>query len=224
MAMALRTRTRIIFFILFALLATIAFVIYRYSQPERLSGLLVDQLQSNYGLQLSMPTAARIDFSPGVSVKLDHPVVTAAAGSTPLLTANAVDIALPWSTLFGDKPVIDRIALQQPRIDVDSLQAWLATQVSAGGPTVVPAFDLSLQDGTVMRGDQTLATGVNASLQGSAELGAWIDAWTKAGGPVSPIPPVNGTLDATRINVGETRLDGVRLRIDDGAPKPSQKR
>ena len=222
--MALRTRTRVILVILFALFATIAFVIYRYSQPQRLSDLLVDQLQTSYGLQLSLPTAAEIDFSPSVSVKLDHPVVTAAAGSSPLLTANAVAIALPWSTLFGDEPVIDRIALQQPRIDIDALQAWLATQASDGGPTVVPAFDLSLQDGTVLRGDQTLATGVDASLQGSAQLGAWIDEWAKAGGADSPIPPVNGTLDATRINVGETTLDGVRLRIDGDAPEPSQQK
>lgn len=222
--MALRTRKRVILFVLFALLAIIAFAIYRYSQPQRLSALLVDQLQSRYGLQLAMPNAARIDFSPGVSIKLDHPVVTAAAGSPPLLTADGVNIALPWSTLFGDEPVIDRIALQQPRIDIDAIQAWLATQTSDGGPTVVPAFDLSLHDGTVVRSGQALATGVNASLQGSAQLGAWIDEWANAGGPASPIPPLNGTLDATRINMGETTLDGVRLRIGDDAPKPPQQK
>lgn len=218
--MALRTRTRVILFVLFALLVTIAFAVYRYSQPQRLSALLVDQLQSRYGLQLTMPNAASIDFSPGVSVKLDHPVLTAAAGSPPLLIADGVDIALPWSTMFGDGPVIDRIALQQPRIDIDAIQAWLATRTRDGGPSLVPAFDLSLQDGTVMRGGQALATGVNASLQGSAQLGAWIDEWAKAGGPESPIPPLDGTLDATRIIVGETTLDGVRLRIGDDAPKP----
>ncbi|MEO6075384.1 MAG: hypothetical protein ABIP56_01135 [Dokdonella sp.] len=213
-------RTRIILLVLFALLAIIAFVIHRYSQPQRLSALLVDQLQSRYGLQLTMPNAASIDFSPGVSVKLDHPVVTAAAGTTPLLTADRVDIALPWSTLFGEDPVIDRIALQQPRIDIDAIKAWLATQTSNGGPTVVPAFDLSLQDATLVRGEETLATGLNASLQGSAQLGAWIDEWANAGGPASPIPPLNGTLDAIRINVGETTLDGVRLWIGNDASKP----
>lgn len=222
--MAWRTRTRVILFVLFALLAAIAFAIYRYSQPHRLSALLVDQLQSRYGLQLTMPNAASIDFSPGVSVKLDHPVLTAAAGPTPLLTAQGVDIALPWSTLFGDEPVIDRIALQQPRIDIDAIQGWLATQTSDGGRTVVPAFDLSLQDGTVIRGGQTLATGVNASLQGSARLGAWIDEWASGGGPASPIPPLNGTLDATRITVAETTLDGVQLRIGDEAPKAPQQK
>ncbi len=220
--MALRTRTRVILFILLALIAIIAFVIYRYSQPQRLSALLVDQLQSRYGLQLTMPTAASIDFSPRLSVKLEHPVVTATAGSPPLLTADGVDVALPWSTLFGDEAVIDRIALQNPRIDIDALQGWLATQASDGGPTVVPAFDLSMQDGTILRGGQTLAAGVNANLQGSAQLGAWIDEWAKAGGPASPVPPIKGTLDATRINVGDTTLEGVRLRIEDDAPKPSQ--
>ncbi len=215
---------RVILLVLFALLATIAFVIYHYSQPKRLSALLVDQLQSRYGLQLTMPNAASIDFSRGVSIKLDHPVVTATAGSPPLLTADGVDIALPWSTLFGDEPVINQISLQHPRIDIDALQAWLATQASNVGPTVVPAFNLGLQDGTVLRGGQTLATGVNASLQGSAQLGTWIDEWAKAGGPASPIPPLNGTLDATRINVGETTLDGVRLRIGDDAPKPLQQK
>lgn len=222
--MALRTRTRVIFFIVFALLATFAFMIYHYSQPKRLSALLVDQLQSRYGLQLTMPSAASIGFSSGVSVKLDHPKVSAKAGSPPLLTADGVDIALPWSTLFGDEPVIDRITLQQPQIDIDAIQAWLATQASEGGSTVVPAFDLSLQDGTVLRGGQTLAKGLNARLEGSAQLGAWIDEWAKTGGPASPVPPVSGTLDATRINVGDTILDGVRLRIDDDARKsPPQK-
>ena len=215
-------RTRVILFVLFALLASVGFVIYHYIQPQRLSALLVDQLQSRYGLRLTMPTAASISFSPGVSVKLDHPVVTAAGGSAPLLTADGVDVALPWSTVLGGEPVIDRIALQMPQIDIDALQIWLATQASDGGPTVIPAFDLSLHEGSMLRGDQPLATGVNASLQGSAQLGAWIDEWEKAGGPASPIPPLNGTLDATKISVGDTSLDGVRLRIGDDVPKPSQ--
>lgn len=218
--MALRTRTRVIVLVLFALVAIIAFVIHRYSQPQRLSTLLVDQLQSRYGLQLTMPNAASIDFSPGVSVKLNHPAVSAAGVPQPLLTADGVSIALPWSTLFGGEPVIDQVNLQRPRIDIDAVQAWLATQASNGGPTVVPMFDMSLQDGTVLRGGQTLATGVNASLQGSAQLGAWIDEWANAGGPVLPIPPIEGTLDATRISIGDTKLDGVRLRIDDDAAKP----
>lgn len=219
--MALRKRTRVILVVLVALLAIIALATHHITQPERLSALLVDQLQSRYGLQLSMPTAARISFSPRLSIMLDHPTITTLNVSQPLLTADKVDVALPWSTLFGGDPVIDRIELQRPRIDIDALQAWLATQASAGGPTVVPAFDLSLHDGTVLRSGQTLAAGVNASLHGAVELGGWIDAW-KSSGPASPIPPVKGTLDAERISIGDTTLDGVRLRIDDDAVKPSQ--
>ena len=220
-ALALRTRTRVILIVLLALLTIIAFAIYHYIQPQRLSALLVDQLQSRYGLQLSMPNAARIGFSPDLSIKLDHPIITASSISQPLLSADSVDVALPWSTLFGSDPVIDRIALQRPRIDIDALQAWLANQASDGGPTVVPSFDLNLQEGIVLRGGQTLAAGVNANLQGAAELGAWIDDW-KSTGPVSPIPPLSGTLDAKRISIGDTTLEGVRLRIDDDAAKPSQ--
>lgn len=220
--MALRRRTRILFIVLFALLATFALAVHHYIQPQRLSALLVDQLQSRYGLELAMLNAAKIGFSPGLSIKLDHPTINATNMPQPLLTADQIDVALPWSTLFGSDPVIDRIALQKPSIDIDALQAWLATQASDGGPTVVPAFDLSLQDGAVVRGGTTLAAGLNANLRGAVELGAWIDDWAKSGGPASPIPPLNGTLDAKRISIGDTTLDGVRLRIDDSPPKPSK--
>lgn len=220
--MALRRRTRIILIVLMGLLAILTLAIHHTIQPQRLSALLVDQLQSRYGLKLAMPNAAKIGFSPGLSIMLDHPVISAANSSQPLLTADKVDVALPWATLFGSDPVIDRIALQKPSIDIDALQAWLATQASNGGPTVVPAFDLSVQDGTVMRSGTTLAAGMNANLRGAVELGAWIDDWANSGGPVSPIPPLNGTLDAKHISIGDTTLDGVQLRIGDSPPTPSK--
>ncbi|MEO7917215.1 MAG: hypothetical protein ABIR16_06190, partial [Dokdonella sp.] len=160
---------------------------------------------------------------PRVSAQFDQPVLLAKAGShpaaaKPLLKAGRIELELPWSTLIGDEPVIDSIRVKQATIDIDAVQAWLATQSSSSGPTRVPAFSLVIEDATLRRADQMVASGLNANLHSDGELGAWIDQWASVAGPSSPIPPLSGTMDAKKIQVGETALDGVKLTIDDYAP------
>lgn len=200
------------------LIVGIAIAAHHYSRPQRVSAILVDQLQSRYGLTLAMPQPASVDFLPSLRVQLEQPVLNANAAGAPIVSAERIELRVPWSTLYGSQPDIELVELSQPRIDLDALQTWLATQAAGSGATVVPAFRLSASDASLIRGGQVLASGLNVQLAHAGELGAWIDQWSTGAGPAAPIPPVIGSLDAATIQIDQTRLDGVKLRIDEAAP------
>lgn len=218
-----RVRRRALLLLLLVVIAGVAIAIHHYSQPQRLSALLVGQLQARYGLDLRLPQPASVEFLPTLQLRMDQPLLAGAGNAAPIIVAERIELRVPWSTLFGSQPVIERIELVQPRIDLDAFQLWLATKASSKGPTSVPAFSLSTHDATVLRGGQPIATSLNVELDHAGELGAWIDQWSNEGAAASPIPPVSGSVDAASIRIGETRLDGIKLRIDESAPVPTPK-
>lgn len=221
--MARVTGRRIALLVLLAVVAALGYAVHHYSRPERITSLLIAQLQSSYGLTLALPQPATVQFLPRLHLQLQRPVLTANSASAPIVAAERIEVSVPWSTLYGSQPVIERIEMVQPQIDIDALQAWLATQAGTGGATSVPAFTLAANNATLLRAGEPLATVLNLQLTHAGELGAWIDQWSTAAGPASLIPPMTGRVDAATIRIGETQLDGVKLRIDEGAIAPRPK-
>lgn len=196
-------------------------VAWWYARPERLSALLIGQLQSRFGLTLALAKPARIDFLPSLRVRLDAPVISAGNGGQALIAADAIELAVPWSMLFGAEPVIERIALARPRIDVDRLRDWITAQAGTGdGAVTVPAFRLEIGDATLLRGGSVIGNGIDVDLDHVDGLAQWIGQWSGGVGPESLVPPLQGNASADVIEAGQTRLEGVRLRIEP-ATKPS---
>jgi hypothetical protein len=66
------------------------------------------------------------------------------------LSAKRAEISLPWSTITGDEPVITRVQLDSPVLDLAGMQRWLASRPPT--PFKLPTLSrgLVVTDGTVM--------------------------------------------------------------------------
>jgi AsmA protein len=139
---------------LLALLVTV----YLLLQPERFTAMLQDQARGA-GLDLSLASPASPTLFPRPALELQGLTLTAQGASMPILLAANGRLALPWSTLFGGPTVISRLEIDAPRVDLDALQAWLASLPSspAGAPNI-PRIDTGVRiaRGTLVRGNQLL--------------------------------------------------------------------
>lgn len=141
--------------VLIVLLAAAALGLRWVLQPERLGALLLAQMEQASGLRITVATPARLGFWPGLHLELDG-LEAAAAGDTPLLRAQRVELFLPLSALW--QPLrLQQIALEAPQIDLDALARWQAASRDAGppAPLAIPAITrLRLADGSLRWGAQ----------------------------------------------------------------------
>ena len=117
---------------------------------------------------------------------------------------------LPWSTLRGDVLRLERLELEQPRLDLDALGAWLDATPPSGVPNL--RIGLRLHGGSVLRAGRAVAEGID--LAGDLDLLAWQRWWRGLGSADSVdalLPPGALRLDAARVELGDTRLLGVHL-------------
>jgi hypothetical protein len=65
------------------------------------------------------------------------------------LSARRVEVSLPWSTITGDDPVITRVELDAPVLDLPGLRRWLASRPPS--PFKLPTLQkgLAVSDGEV---------------------------------------------------------------------------
>lgn len=123
--------------VLLGLVASIGWI----SRPARLSALILDQVGSSLGLQITASGTSeyRLRGTPMLTVRgLD---VRQPGNADALLTAERAYLALPWATLWagGEDLTIRRVELDGPRLDPAALQDWLATRPD-GGPLRIPTL------------------------------------------------------------------------------------
>lgn len=149
-----------------ALLAVAAWWVNRQLEPNRLTALVLDR--AGKSLKLDIRFSGTPDYAlepeprlliPGLSVR--------GADGVEFLTATRAEISLPWSTIKGDAPVITRIELDHPRLDLAGLQRWMATRPKT--PFEVPTLvdGIEIQQGEVI-GDGYSFDALDATLPASA--------------------------------------------------------
>lgn len=142
------------------LLAAIAVSLRLLLQPERMGALMVAQAESATGLRFELDQPARLGLWPNLHLELIGLRVHDAAAAATLLRAARVDLSLPLSVLWAERPEIGRIDLLQPDIDLDAVGRWLQGGAEAGPPAALslPEFATLARasDGRLRLGDRLL--------------------------------------------------------------------
>lgn len=127
-------------------------LIGRLLQPERLTPLLLGRIGGELGLVLTVERPADYALRPEPRLVLFGLSAREPGGDTPLLRAERVQLALPWSTLTGGEPVITRVVMESPVLDLPALQAWIETRPPSDAPLRVPTFTdgIAVEDGRVL--------------------------------------------------------------------------
>jgi len=136
------------------LLVALVFAAYWASRPQRLSGFVVDRIADALDLDITAAGASeyRLRGTPRLVLR---DVVARRHGDVPLLRADRIDIALPWSTVRarGAELTFQRIELDRPQLDVPALQRWLATRPPSEQRTPTLTDGLRIRDGSLVNGD-----------------------------------------------------------------------
>ena len=194
-----------------------AFALHRYSRPQRLADLLASQVRQQLGAELVLDGVAGFELAPRLQALLPRPQLI--AGGSALLRADAIAASVPWRTLWGDRYEIERIELQRPVLDLDALRAWLATRPSSDAAAPDVRFALRVVDGVVIASGKPVAENLDIDFANSADLAAWFATLDRETNGIAPLPPGRGSASATSLQIGETRLEGVRIELrDDEAP------
>lgn len=201
-----------------ALLAGIgALVLRHYTRPEKLTALLVDQVRSQFGLGLALDGSAGFRFLPTLRLRLPKP--QAKFGDDTLLGAAAIDVAMPWRSLWGERVEIERIEIDHPQLDLDALSSWLAAR-PAGGATPDVRFAVRVREGTLLASGEPLSEGVNLDFANAGDLAAW---FARALEPDSALlPPLAGEASARSVRIGGTRIEGLRVEVRDEEAPPQR--
>ena len=106
------------------LLALLAWWVNRQLEPNRLTALVLDR--AGKGMQLEISFTGQPEYALRPEPRLRVPGLSVRApGGKEFLFAERAEISLPWATITGGDPVITRVALDSPRLDLAGLQAWL---------------------------------------------------------------------------------------------------
>lgn len=136
------------------LLILLLSLLRHHMQPERLSASLLAQAEAATGLSLKLAVPADVSLWPDLNIVLRGLEARSEAGARPLLTAERVELALPWGTLWGREIELTALRLQRPQLDRDALAHWLSARPSAVGPAAPPklprlAAELAISEGRV---------------------------------------------------------------------------
>lgn len=136
------------------LLVLLLALLRHYLQPERLSATLLAQAESATGLSLKLAEPADVSLWPDLHIVLRGLEARAESGAAPLLTAERVELALPWGTLWGGAIELSELRLQRPQLDRDALANWLSARPGTVGPAAPPrlprlAAELAISQGRV---------------------------------------------------------------------------
>ncbi|HET6434697.1 MAG TPA: hypothetical protein VFG18_03205 [Xanthomonadaceae bacterium] len=122
------------------------------SRPQRATALLLDRVGAALGLEITATghNAYRLRGTP--MLELRDLVAREPGAQTPLLRADRVYVAVPWSTLRARGALLDatRLELDGPVLDLPALQHWLATRPPSE-ETRLPSLreGLRVRDGVV---------------------------------------------------------------------------
>lgn len=202
-----------------ALLAGIgALVLRHYTRPDKLTALLIEQAHSQLGLKLSLADSAGFGLLPRLRVLLPKSSLEADAGDV-LLDAGSIGVVVPWHTLWGERVDIERIEIEKPRLDLDALSRWLAARPSGGAAPDV-RFAVQVRNGTLLASGKPLAEGLNLEFANAGDLAAWLGRMREANSAL--LPPLSGSAEAASVQIGDTRVEGLRVELRDDAPAPQR--
>ena len=192
--------------------------VYLLLQPERFTAMLQSQARAA-GLELSLASPASPTLFPRPALELSGITLNAPDATAPILLAARGQLALPWRTLFGGPTVISQLQIDSPRVDLDALQAWLASlpvQPAGVPPNIIPRIDsgVSINRGTVVRGNEMLLGNV------ALETGCLISGQPfplSLSANISNGMPLQLRLSATpRIQDNTLQLDNISLHLSQG--------
>lgn len=213
-----RRRWLVALIVLAALGLAAAIAVHRYSRPQRLADLLVDQVRAQLGAELQLGGDAGFQLMPRLRAALPRPRLV--AGGRVVVQADAIAASVPWRTLWADRLEIEQIELQRPRLDLDALRAWLASRPASNAPAPDVRLALRIVDGEVIDGGTSVAQGIQADFSNHADLVAWLAALRSDGEARTLLPPASGRASAESLQFGETRLEGVRIELRDDTTDP----
>lgn len=191
--------------------------IYLLLQPDRFTAMLQSQARSA-GLELNLASPASPTLFPRPALDLSGITINAQNANMPILLAARGQLALSWRTLFGGPTVISQLQIDAPRVDLEALQAWLASLPAKPNsvPTDIPRIDtgVSIVRGSIVRGDQLLLGNVSleaGSLQSGQPFPLSLSATSATG------VPLQLQFSATpRIHENSLQLDDVALHVSQG--------
>jgi len=191
-----------------------AALLQHYLQPEKLTAMLVEQVRNQLGADLGTGGVARFGFVPKLHLQLPRPTLAASGSAHAFLQADSLQAVMPWHSLWSDRRDIERIELARPVFDLDAFAQWRAS-LPPSGPAPDVRFALRVRDGTILSAGKPLAEGLDADFANSGDLAGWL---ARIGAkPDAPfLPPLAGEASATTVQIGDTRLDGVRIEARDG--------
>jgi AsmA protein len=152
----------VIVLVLLAVLAG-ALIVRSLLQPQRFTALLQSQL-ANAGLVLSVDKPAAPALWPHPAVQLQGFRLSVAGAASPLLSASEARIVVPWRALLHRELAIERLEIENPRIDIEQVQTLLSRMPHSAGAPELPRIGAGLRivNGTLVNGDEPLLFGVNA--------------------------------------------------------------
>lgn len=201
-----RRRWQVVLLALALLAVAGALALRHYTRPDRLTAWLIGQTQSRLGLVLTLDGDAAFGFVPSLHLRLPAP--RAKSGDDAVLEAGAVDVVVPWRTLWGERIEIERIEIDHPRLDLDALSLWLASRPSEGATPDV-RFTMKLRDGVLLAAGKPVAESVNLDFANAGDLTAWLAHLRE---PASALlPPLAGKAAAGKVQAGSTRIEGLEI-------------
>ena len=143
-------------------LVVTAWWVNRQLEPNRLTALVLDRAGKSLNLDIRFSGTPDYALKPEPRLLIPGLSVRGSDG-VEFLSATRAEISLPWSTIKGDTPVITRIELDHPRLDIAGLQRWMAARPEA--PFEVPTLvdGIQVKQGEVI-GDGYSFAALDASL------------------------------------------------------------
>jgi len=125
------------------------------AQPPRVAALITNRVGAALGLQITTKGVSEYRLRGTPMLVLRDVVVREPGADNTLLQAKRIYIALPWSTLRagGSDLTAKRVEVDEPQLDLPTLQHWLATRppTEARLPTLTDG--LRIRDGAISNND-----------------------------------------------------------------------
>lgn len=120
----------------------------RQLEPNRLTALVLAKAGKTFGLRLDFHGLPSYALKP--EPRLLVPNFSAAGPDGRIfLSAVRAEISLPWSTLTGHAPVITRVELDRPALDLPGLRKWLDSRPKVPFEMPTLSSGLQIRDGVV---------------------------------------------------------------------------
>lgn len=152
-------RRAIAWIVLAALLLMIPLGLYWLGQPERVAGVILDEVGDSLGLEITASGASGYRLRGHPQLVVRDIEVRQPGADAPLLRAKRILLSLPWSTIRarGDELIAHRLEVDAPRLDLQALQRWRETRPPADVPRVPTLKDgLRIVRGRVIGSGWTL--------------------------------------------------------------------